>query len=92
MQRCSPKTPAYLQKLAAETSVIESDKEESLHMRVNSWIATLPEVERNGPHPTNILHQHFDAVPRRLQNAMMRLGFNLKRLRYEGETIAYWIR
>ncbi|MGB8421623.1 hypothetical protein [Paraburkholderia sp.] len=92
MQLFSPTTSAYLKKLATQSSGIESAKEQSLHVRVSSWIATLPEDERNGPHPTNVLHQHFDAAPRRLQNAMMRLGYTLKRLRYDGETIAYWIR
>jgi len=92
MQLFSPVTSAYLEKLAAETSGIKSAEEEFLHVRVGNWIATLPEDERDGPHPTNILHQHFDAVPRRLQNAMMRLGYTLKRLRYDGETIVYWIR
>ncbi|CAE6747719.1 hypothetical protein [Paraburkholderia domus] len=92
MRRFSPKMPAYLQKLAAQTSGIELAKEESLHVQVGNWIATLPEDERDGPHPVNVLHQHFDAAPRRLQNAMMRLGYTLKRLRYDGETIAYWLR
>ncbi|WP_168792304.1 hypothetical protein [Paraburkholderia aromaticivorans] len=92
MQQFSPKMPAYLQKLAAQTSGIELTQKESLHVQVGNWIATLPEGDRNGPHPMNVLHQQFDAAPRCLQNAMMRLGYTLKRLRYEGETIAYWIR
>lgn len=83
---------AYLETLAAETVGVESAKEESLHVQVANWVAALPEVERNGPHPTNILHQRFDAAPRHLHHAMVRLGYTLKRLRYDGETIAYWMK
>lgn len=92
MHPFSSPTSAYLEKLAAETVSAESAKEESLHTQVDNWIATLPDGERDGPHPTNILHQRFDAEPRHLRNAMVRLGYTLKRLWYDGETIAYWVK
>lgn len=81
----------YLETLAVQAATTEPAAKEPLHVQIGNWLKSIPQAQRGGPLPANMLHQRFDAEPRHLKNAMVRLGFNLKRLRYDGETIAYWV-
>jgi hypothetical protein len=83
---------AYLQSLALSSAPNTVSAEAPLHIRIGAWIATLPGDQHDGPHPTNILHQRFDATPLALTRAMVRLGFSPKRMRYDAATVAYWVK